>query len=172
MGVIYGDTADFKGRPSSPNKLNSGKPSELSEASCQTDRQTHRETLLKTVFFKVIANTCCRRNLKRWDNFLIGCFGQKLVLVGYFFPWRFYSQMKNESRFWGLAGTLPEETGKEEMGKMGITFPSCWLCCDVQSFLTSKALCTSKGKACGCIFKLPVMYSTCRNLAISGLAGH
>lgn len=40
--------------------------------------------------------------------------------------------MKNESRFWGLAGTLPEETGKEEMGKMGITFPSCWLSCDVQ----------------------------------------
>lgn len=167
MGTLLTSKADLHLRTSWTVENH---PSSLKPLAKPTGK--HRETLLKSVFFKVIANTCCRRNLKRWDNFLIGCFGQKLVLVGYFFPWRFYSQMKNESRFWGLAGTLPEETGKEEMGKMGITFPSCWLSCDVQSFLTSKALCTSKGKACGCIFKLPVMYSTCRNLALSGLAGH
>lgn len=141
MAVIYRDTSDFKDRPLSsswefPGRSAQMQRSEQSRAlpfgTCLPNQQenTSWKAAEKNVF-KVTLKTCSRRNFKGWDNFLIVHFGQKLILVCHFLLWRFYSEVKNEPRSWGLAGTFPEEVGTEEMGKNGntihipLTIPWC-----------------------------------------------
>lgn len=99
---ICGDTSEFKDRPWSSSwefpgcsvQMQHWANSRALPFRALPDRQENTSwEVAENHLFKVTVNTCRRRNLKGWDNFLTVHFRQMLILVGYLL-WRIYSQTK------------------------------------------------------------------------------
>lgn len=156
MAVIYGDTSDFKDGPLSSSREFPGRSAQMQHweygralpfGTCLRNPQENTSwKVAETHVFKVTVNTCSRRNWKGWDNFLTVRFGQKLILVGYYLLWRFYSQVKMNPGLGDLLALFQTKWKRRRWGKTRIPSTTLWQSHDVQSFLTSIASCNRKGR--------------------------